>query len=98
MIIVLVDYFEKELINLNPQKNTLSYTVTDIYNQIDSFEECNMLVYLLLLMCHAFRYNPETNSYDPYGRQYIKERLLKYLQHLNCFVLFHKQATFLELS
>ena len=33
-----------------------------------------------------YRYNPETNSYNPYGREYIKERLLKYLQHLSCFV------------
>ncbi|CBK21876.2 uncharacterized protein [Blastocystis hominis] len=71
----LIDYFERELINLNPAKPKLSYTVSDIYNQLDSFEECNMLVY-----------NPETNSYNPYGREYIKERLLKYLQHLGCFV------------
>ena len=47
MIVVLVEYFEKELINLNPAKPTLSYTVNDIYNQLNSFEECNMLVYEL---------------------------------------------------
>lgn len=42
--LVLVEYFEQELIKLNPQKKTLSYTVNDIYNQLDSFDECNMLV------------------------------------------------------
>ena len=44
MTLVLVEYFEQELIKLNPQKKTLSYTVNDIYNQLDSFDECNMLV------------------------------------------------------
>ena len=86
MILVLIDYFERELINLNPAKPKLSYTVSDIYNQLDSFEECNMLVYRLRSDMLIFRYNPETNSYNPYGREYIKERLLKYLQHLSCFV------------
>lgn len=50
--IVLIDLFEKELIRLNPQKQQLTYTINDIYAQIDAFEECNMLVYVLLVNCH----------------------------------------------
>ena len=70
----LIDLFEKELIRLNPQKQQLTYTINDIYAQIDAFEECNMLVF-----------NPDINAYAPYGKGYIKERLLKYLQHINMF-------------
>lgn len=94
MIVVLVEYFEKELINLNPAKPTLSYTVNDIYNQLNSFEECNMLVYELRSDMSVSRYNPDNGAYTPYGRQYIKERLLKYLQHLNCFVCFTNMPHF----
>ena len=44
--------FEKELIRINPGIQKLSYQVSDIYNYIDSLNEFNMLMSLLLLMVY----------------------------------------------
>ena len=47
-LLVLSDVFEKELIRINPGIQKLSYQVSDIYNYIDSLNEFNMLMSLLL--------------------------------------------------
>ena len=47
-LLVIIDLFEKELIRINPGIQKLSYQVSDIYNYIDSLNEFNMLMSLLL--------------------------------------------------
>eukprot|EP00029_Vermamoeba_vermiformis_P007205 TRINITY_DN3047_c0_g1_i1.p1 TRINITY_DN3047_c0_g1~~TRINITY_DN3047_c0_g1_i1.p1 ORF type:complete len:109 (+),score=20.95 TRINITY_DN3047_c0_g1_i1:52-378(+) len=63
--------FEEKLKRDNPNVRNITYDIQDLYKYIDSLGDLACLVL-----------SPETASYVPHNKDWIKERILKHLKSL----------------
>ncbi|KAJ5068469.1 enhancer of rudimentary erh [Anaeramoeba ignava] len=64
------EMYEKEL-SLNRTGGNIRYGVTDLHNFIDKFSDFSCLVFVAKI-----------GGYVPHGKEWIKERILSYLQEI----------------
>jgi hypothetical protein len=64
--------YELHLKKLNPNKTTVRYDVSDLFQYVDELGDLSCLMY-----------DAKTSSYVPYGREWVKTSLLKRLKKIS---------------
>lgn len=89
--VAIVKMYEHKLKELNPEIEHITYDINDLYNYIDGLHDICGLMYLLshphlsLPFSHHptpsfLSCNPETNAYEPKGRDWIKAKIFQQLK------------------
>lgn len=66
------ELFENKLRELNPHASQVSYEVQDLWNYLDKVPDISALVY-----------DPKINAYIPCGKEWLKKKVLAYIQDVN---------------
>jgi len=66
--------FEQRLKQMNPNTRNINYDVKDLYDYVDNLGDLAALVL-----------DPQTNSYVPRNKEWIKQRVFKHLQKMASF-------------
>ena len=61
--------YEQKLKQLNPQLRNITYDISDLYKYIDALSDLSCLVF-----------HPDTGSYVPHSRDWIKQRAFQNLK------------------
>ncbi len=61
--------YEQKLKQLNPQLRNITYDISDLYKYIDALSDLSFLVF-----------HPDTGSYVPHSRDWIKQRVFQNLK------------------
>mmetsp|Transcript_27278 Transcript_27278/g.76161 ORF Transcript_27278/g.76161 Transcript_27278/m.76161 type:complete len:106 (+) Transcript_27278:136-453(+) len=63
--------FEEQLKRKNPHVANITYDINDLYGYIDGIFDMSALFF-----------NHQTNMYEPFGRDWIKDKVLQHLKRL----------------
>lgn len=63
--------YEQKLKTMNPSAARITYDIKDLYDYIDSLVDMSCMVY-----------NPELQAYNPFNKDWIKQRLLVQLKKM----------------
>ena len=66
-----VKLYEQRLKQLNPGLRNITYDISDLFKYIDVLGDLSCLVF-----------NAETNTYVPYGKEWIKSRVFQHLKDM----------------